>query len=195
MKLRTKFILKGIFHSLLQFLIIFTFAWFNDCIIEMAIVYVCFFTFRPKFDKQYHAKTTWGCTILTIIIYYIVSNIIPSENISLLIVILSTFMINHTSYLYRDYLDLQDLKTYLVKPKKNTNRKVLIDLLGKDNLDEESIEVITNQLGLHPKYSETIYLYLNNTIEEVSEILDIDNSTITRRIKTFISELRTRNKI
>lgn len=79
MKLKTKLILKGLFHSLLQFILIFAFAWFNECIFEMVIIYCCFFYFRTRFIKQYHASTTWGCTITTMVIFYVISCIAPEN--------------------------------------------------------------------------------------------------------------------
>ena len=186
MKLKTKFLIKGLLHSLLQFISIFAFAWFNSCIFEMSIIYVCFFLFRTKFEKQYHALTTWGCTILTMVIFYIVSCITPEKTISIILVIIFTYTINKVSYYYRDYLDIKNAKNEKVaKKKKNTNRQLIIDILGANNLDEESIEKYCVSKGV-PKLSETIYLFLNNTMEDVSDILEIDMSTITRRIKKFI---------
>lgn len=192
MKLHTKLFLKGLFHSLLQFILIFSFAWYNDCIIEMSIIYVCFFIFRNKFEKQYHALTTWGCTFLTMIIFYLVSKITPEKSISIILVILFTYLINTISFYYRDYLDIKNNKdkntneiVKVEKKKKNTNRQLIIEILGKDNLDEESIERYCVSKGM-PRLSETIYLFLNNTMEETADILDVDISTITRRIKKFL---------
>lgn len=192
MKLHTKLFLKGLFHSLLQFILIFSFAWYNDCIIEMSIIYVCFFIFRNKFEKQYHALTTWGCTFLTMIIFYIVSKITPEKSISIILVILFTYLINTISFYYRDYLDIKNNKDKntdeIVKvknKKKNTNRQLIIEILGKDNLDEENIERYCVSKGMS-RLSETIYLFLNNTMEETADILDVDISTITRRIKKFL---------
>lgn len=186
MKLKTKLLLKGLFHSLLQFSSVFVFAWFNNCFIEMTIIVICFFIFRTKLEKQYHALTTWGCTLLTMLIFYFVSCITPEKSISLILVIMFTYLINKISFYYRDYLDIRNEKNNkVVKKKKNTNRQLIIEILGKDNLDEESIERYCISKGV-PKLSETIYLFLNNTMEEVSEILEIDMSTITRRIKKFI---------
>lgn len=185
MKLKTKLLLKGLFHSLLQFSSVFVFACFNDCIFEMCIITICFFIFRTKFEKQYHALTTWGCTLLTMLIFYIVSCITPEKSISVILVIIFTYTINKVSYYYRDYLDIKNAKNEKVAKKKNTNRQLIIDILGANNLDEESIEKYCVSKGV-PKLSETIYLFLNNTMEEVSEILEIDMSTITRRIKKFI---------
>lgn len=73
-----------------------------------------------------------------------------------------------------------------IKKKKNQNRLMIIEIL-KNNLDEEYIEKFCTSIG-KPKLSETIYLFLNNTLEETAEILGVDASTIMRRINTFIEE-------
>lgn len=96
-----------------------------------------------------------------------------------------TYYINTLSFYVRDYLDIK----YPKKKKKNTNRQTIINILGEDNLDEESIESYCIKIG-KPRLSETIYLFLNNTLEETAEILDVDLSTITRRINNFIKESR-----
>ena len=188
MKLKNKIFFKGLFHSLLQLLALLIFGWFRDRLFEVCIYYVCFFTFRPTFPKQYHALTSWKCTFTTIIVDFIVSMIIPDKSLSLLITIVLTYAINYISFLYRDHLDNKDLqanKQQNVKSKKNSKRKQIIDILGKDNLDEESIDKYCISKGLI-NISETIYLFLNNTLEETSSILEVDLSTLNRRINKFI---------
>lgn len=188
MKLKNKIFFKGLFHSLLQLLALLIFGWFRDRLFEVCIYYVCFFTFRPTFPKQYHALTSWKCTFTTIIVDFIVSMIIPDKSLSLLITIVLTYAINYISFLYREHLDNKDLqanKQQNVKSKKNSKRKQIIDILGKDNLDEESIDKYCISKGLI-NISETIYLFLNNTLEETSSILEVDLSTLNRRINKFI---------
>lgn len=66
-----------------------------------------------------------------------------------------------------------------------TKRKEIIKILGVDRLDEDSIHKYCVSKGF-PKLGETIYLFLNNTLEETSEILQVDMSTLSRRINKFI---------
>lgn len=191
MKLRNKIILKGLFHSVLQLLILLLFGWFNDRLFEMIIYYVCFFIFKNDFLKKlkvYDAYTNWGCTFITMIVDYLVSIFIPDKSISILITIIFTYFVIYASYLYRDHLDnkdLQNLKANNITTKKKSKRQIIIDILGKDNLDEESIEKFCISKGL-VNLSETIYLFLNNKLEETADILEIDTSTLTRRINKFI---------
>lgn len=144
MKLRTKLILKGLFHSLLQLLAIFTFAWFNDCILEMAIIYTCFFIFRTQFEKQYHAPTTWLCTIYTFIVFFIVSLITPDIKVSVILIICFTYFINKMSFFVRDYLDLKDkFKASKVKICKSMNKDKLLEICKLNNLNELETNILT----------------------------------------------------
>ena len=137
MKLKNKLLLKGIFHSLTQFCFIFGFAWFNNCIFEMLIIYICFFYFRTRFEKQFHAKTTWLCTLYTIIVFYIVSNISPNKSSSIILIILFTYTINKTSFYVRDYLDLKDkFKARNVEITKGMSKTKLMKICEENNLNE-----------------------------------------------------------
>lgn len=182
---RLKIYSKLWFNSILQFGLVFFFGWFHDRLLEMFIIAVCFFYFRSRFEKQFHASTTWKCTAYTIIIFYIITLISPQLNTSILLIVLFSFFINLVSYYVRDYLDIK----YPRKKKKNTNRQIIIDILGENNLDEDSITNFCVSKAI-PNVAETIYLFLNNTLEDTAEILDVDPSTITRRINLFIRESR-----
>lgn len=143
MSLRTKFIIKGLFHSILQLLLIFTFAWFNDCFLEMMIIYVCFFLFKSKFEKQFHAKTTWLCTLYTMIVFYIVSNITPKLHISILLIILFTYNINYISFHIREYLDLKDrFKASKVEITKGMAKNKLLEICKLNNLNELETNIL-----------------------------------------------------
>lgn len=143
MKLSNKIMLKGLFHSILQFIVIFSFAWYNNCIFEMSIIYICFFFFRTKFEKQFHAKTTWLCTIYTIIIFYIISYITPNKEKSILLIIIFTYNINNISFYVRDYLDLKDKfnikKTSITK---GMNKNLLLEICNISNLNELETNIL-----------------------------------------------------
>ena len=135
--------LKGLFHSILQFIVIFSFAWYNNCIFEMSIIYICFFFFRTKFEKQFHAKTTWLCTLYTIIIFYIISYITPNKEKSILLIIIFTYNINNISFYVRDYLDLKDKfnikKTSITK---GMNKNLLLEICSISNLNELETNIL-----------------------------------------------------
>lgn len=170
MKLRNKLILKGLFHSLLQLVAIFTFAWFNECIIEMSIIYICFFIFRQTFEKQFHATTTWLCTLYTFIIFFIVSLIAPDIKISVILIICFTYFINKMSFYVRDYLDLKDkFGASKLKISKGMNKDKLLEICKLNNLtdletsilvyyycDRLSLTIISHKLNYSYDYIATL---------------------------------------
>ena len=168
-----------------QYIVMLTVAFIFDRVLECITLFPLFFVYTSKYSKQYHCKTLLKCSGLTILVFTIVLAIIPSKNEFVFGGITIMYVMTAVSYYVRDYLDIK----FPAKKKKNSNREKIIDILGKDNLNEEYIEDYCNKLGLI-NLSETIYLYLNNTLEVTSEILEIDNTTIIRRINKFIRESR-----
>ena len=141
MKLKNKLLIKGLFHTLLQFILIFLFAWFNSCIFEMIIVYVCFLYFRTRFTKQFHALTSWGCTLITIIVYYLISLWIPNKSTTLLLIIIFTYFINYISYTYRDYLDFLKIKEFKIY--RGMSKKLLTEKCEMFELTDVETKVLT----------------------------------------------------
>lgn len=133
---------------------------------------------RHTFENELHYQKTSQCLRISIIFFIIGISAILDINISLLQNLIIGVLINFVGYL----ITLLPERT-----KKNSKRKIIIEILGAENLDEESIEKFCVSKGV-PKLSETIYLFLNNTLEETSEILEVDISTINRRINKFIKE-------
>lgn len=133
---------------------------------------------RDIFENQLHYETTSKCLKVSMIFFIISVSFLLDINISLLQNLIIGILINFIGYL----ITLQEIKSVKI-----TKRKQIISILGKDNLDEESIEKHCVANGI-PKLSETIYLFLNNTLEETSEILEIDITTVKRRINKFIKE-------
>lgn len=145
MSLHTRLLIKGIFHSLLQFICIFTFGWFNGKLFETAVIYTCFFIFRGMFDKQYHAPSIWLCTLYTIIVFYIISAIAPNKELSLLLIVLLTFVINVLSFVIREYLDLKAKFTTIkgVKIAKGMSKDVLLSVLKRvENITELETNIL-----------------------------------------------------
>lgn len=72
------------------------------------------------------------------------------------------------------------------RTKQNKRRRV-ISKLGNIELTEESIEMFCVAMGI-PELSETVYLFLNNKLEDTADILGVHESTITRRINKFLKD-------
>lgn len=143
--LHTKLVLKGLFHSLLQFVGIFAFAWYNDCLFEMAVIYCCFFIFRGQFEKQYHASTTWLCTLYTFIVFFVISNLTPKKELSLLLIVAFTYLINFVSFHIREYLDLKAkfVKVNGIKICKGMSKNTLNELIKLADLNELESTIMT----------------------------------------------------
>ena len=104
---KLKLQLKPLLHSLIQIAFLIFFGWLEDKLFEMAIIWCCFFIFRSTFEKQFHATSTWLCTLYSVAVFYLISLIAPSKAISLLLIITFTFIINIVSFHLREYLDLR----------------------------------------------------------------------------------------
>ena len=82
--------------------------------------------------------------------------------------------------------------------RRRDNRARIIKLL-KGKVSEEQIDRFCMKNEINPKVAETIYLYLNNSIEDVAEILNISEATVSSRVQSFLFicdllELKTINK-
>lgn len=144
LSLHNRIMLKQLFHSILQFVVIFTFGYLNECIFEIAVIYCCFFIFRSTFEKQFHASTTWLCTLYTIIIYFIVSCITPRKEISLILIVLFTFSINYINFLVREFLDLKAkyVHSQNIKIKKGMSKEELLKICQPIILKSVQLDIL-----------------------------------------------------
>lgn len=67
------------------------------------------------------------------------------------------------------------------------NKRLLILKVVPNN--EKAIDNYCKNYGM-VNLGETIYLYLNNTIEETAGILEIDRTTVIRRVNKFLEITR-----
>ena len=176
---KLKLYAKCWFHTLLQFLSIFLFAWFNNCILEMCIIIPCFFYFRKKFEKQYHARTTWLCTFYTLIVFYIVSNISPNLAISVILIIFFTYTINDISFYVRDYLDLRDrFRAKKIEITKGMNKDKLLEICKDNDFNELQTQILIYYYC--DRYSLTAISYkVNYSYDYVAEL----KSKLIKKVK------------
>lgn len=148
--------------------------------LESLFMLISYFIFRKSFPKELHRKSTIDCIKLSLFIFFIAISTVLPVRLSYIFSIISGMLICYITYRIQDYLD------YIVIPKsRESKRNKVIKKLGKDNLDEESIENFCVTLGM-PELSETVYLFINNKLEDTAEILGVQESTITRRINKFL---------
>lgn len=173
---------KYIIHTIIQFGGAFLLGWYFDRLINTIITIPLFFIFRRKYDKTYHAECVNKCTIQTLVMLFIMDKINVSIGLSILLTIIITYIDTEILYHIQDYIDVKAIVNKINENKTKTYRQRILAVVPNN---EAKIEKLCKGFAISD-LSETIYLYLNNTIEETSEILQISTVTINRRIKKFL---------
>lgn len=168
----------------LQFLAVYMIAWLNCHAIEFLFMFFSFQFNRKVFGNSYHAEKLSKCTLLTLGIFYLLIMGVPDISVSIfsapLFGVYLSFILAYTQKL----IDNQQVPKPFVKKKL---REQVIEILG-DDLTEEKIEDFCLRKGIHPNVAETVFLYLTNSKDDVADILDIDGTTVIRRVKRFIQK-------
>lgn len=173
----------------LQFLAVYSIAWLNNRSIEFLFIFISFQINRKIFGKSYHADQLSKCTLMTLVIFYFLTSGVVSLNVSLFIAPLFGVYLSYLLNIVQELIDNQTAPKPFIKKKL---REQVIDILG-DDLSEEHVDIICNELNIHPKISETVFLYLSNSKDEVADILDIQGTTVIRRIKKFVEKATFKN--
>lgn len=167
-KIKLELIARKLIGYILFLVVILSYAWLIGKLKEAIPMIISYTLTRHSFENELHYNTTSKCIKISLLFFIIAISFILKFNISILFCLINGVLINFIGYI---------ITLIPAKPKKNSKRRQIIDILGKDNLDEESIEKYCISKGLI-NISETIYLFLNNTLEETSAILEVDMSTL-----------------
>ena len=168
----------------LQFLAVYSVACFNQRAIEFLFIFFSFQINRKIFGKSYHADQLSKCTLFTLVIFYFLTSGVFKLTVSLFMAPLFGVYLSYVLNIVQELIDNQRVPKPFVKKKL---RDQVIDILG-DNLDEEYITNYCLHLGLNTKIAETVFLYLDNSKDDVADILDIQGTTVIRRVKKFIEK-------
>ena len=141
---------------------------------ETLFLMVSYTITRNMFDKQFHCTSTIKCIKTTVIVFVISITAILHYTLSTLECLLIGVVINYIGFIIM-LIPVDEIR-------KKNKRKRLLKVVPND---EEAIDKVCKEYGLID-LSETIYLYLNNTIEETADILECDTTTVTRRINRFL---------
>lgn len=170
--------------QLLQFGAVYSMAWLNSRVIEFFIIFLSFQVNRLSFGKSYHADELSKCTLLSLIIFYfLIKGVIPIDT-SLFIAPLFGVYLSYVLNKVQVLIDNQQVPKPFVKKKL---REQIIEILG-DRLSETEIDEFCLKHGLNSKVSETVFLYLTNSKDDVADILNIEGTTVIRRLKRFIEK-------
>lgn len=168
----------------LQFLAVYSVACLNQRAIEFLFIFFSFQINRKIFGKSYHADQLSKCTLFTLVIFYFLTSGVFKLTVSLFTAPLFGVYLSYVLNIVQELIDNQRVPKSFVKKKL---RDQVIDILG-DNLDEEYITNYCLHLGLNTKIAETVFLYLDNSKDDVADILDIQGTTVIRRVKKFIEK-------
>lgn len=168
----------------LQFLAVYSVACFNQRAIEFLFIFFSFQINRKIFGKSYHAYQLSKCTLFTLVIFYFLTSGVFKLTVSLFMAPLFGVYLSYVLNIVQELIDNQRVPKPFVKKKL---RDQVIDILGY-NLDEEYITNYCLHLGLNTKIAETVFLYLDNSKDDVADILDIQGTTVIRRVKKFIEK-------
>jgi len=163
-------------------------AYLFDRLIQMALFILLFSVIQNCFKIQFHADTLFPddaikatniCKVISIVmeIFYLIycKDLVVTIYANIFIIVFIAFVNALLEF---------SLRNIIIK--KLNKREIILSIVEND---EEKIEALCNSKGLI-NLSETVYLFLNNTVEETADILEIDNKTVQRRINTFISKSR-----
>lgn len=168
----------------LQFLAVYSIAFLNQRAIEFLFIFLSFQFNRMIFGKSYHADKLSKCTLMTLVIFYFLTSGVFSFNVSLFMAPLFGVYLSYLLNQIQELIDNQKVPKPFVKKKL---REQILDILG-DRLSEDEINDFCTKRGIHPKVAETVFLYLTNSKDEVADILDIEGTTVIRRLKKFIEK-------
>ena len=173
-KIKFELIIRKLVVYLLILSCIFGYAFILGKERETLFMMIAYTLTRNLFDRQLHMSTAIKCIKVSIIVFVISITAIINYNLSIMESALIGVVINFIGNVLT-LIPVEEIK-------KKKKRQRILEIV---NNDEEAIDKICKELGLID-LSETIYLYLNNTIEDVSDILQIDTTTVTRRINRFL---------
>lgn len=173
-KIKTELLFRKLIGYTIFLVTIFGYAFILGKERETLFMMITYTLTRNLFDRQLHMSTTIKCIKVSIIVFVISITAIINYNLSVMESTLIGVVINFIGNVLT-LIPVEEIK-------KKKKRQRILDIV---NNDEEAIDKVCKELGLID-LSETVYLYLNNTIEDVADILEIDTTTVTRRINRFL---------
>lgn len=146
--------------------------------IEVIITMICFFIFRPLYEKQYHSKSLFRCSLISIIVFTIISHIEVEKSVSILLAVVIAFTTTLISSYVKIFLEDKVLiSKYEVKLK-------YLDIKSLNNLTEEEM------IALMPKIKKDVihivygYLHKGKLNAEIYAInKNISVATLYRYLK------------
>ena len=144
--LKTKIKLKYVWFyilGILTILAILCVSWLNDRIYEVIITIIGFYLLRPLYNKQCHASNLYKCSIISIIVFIVVTILELPKATSILTALILSITLTLFSYYFRDYFDLKDiLKAKKLKVTKGISKENLNKIIENTNLTETQKQIL-----------------------------------------------------
>ena len=185
MKYQNKLRLKLLGYSILGILtnaLILVIAWLLEREIEVAITMICFFVFRPLYEKQYHAKTLFRCSIISIIVFTTVANIEVEKSTSILLSVVLAFVITLISSYVKEFIENKILLKVYIDKLESIKTKCL------ENLTEE--EMIAFMPKIRKDVIHIVYGYLHRENKINAEIYAIQNNIGVATLYRYLKLVR-----
>ena len=174
LKLKSKFFLYNIL-GILTIIVILCIAYLFEKTLETFITMILFYIYRCFYTKQFHAKSLYLCSLVSIIIFIFIIQFELKFETSILFSAVFTFAITTTSYIFRDYLDTKAIGNKL----ENFNRKCI------ENLTEQ--EIISIMPNIKYDVIHIVYEYLHKdktlTASAYAYKCGISDATLYRYVK------------
>ncbi len=178
MTIRTKILLELYTRKILGYILILSMIFLISLLFgkfkETIFLLLAYGFSRTIFEKQFHCSSTIKCIQTTILIFTLAILMVVRYNLSLLQCLVIGISINYITGIYA-LIPSKEIKL-------KTKRDMILSVVSNN---EDDIDKLCAKYGL-VNISETIYLYLNNTLEETADILEVNQTTITRRINKFL---------
>lgn len=161
--------------GLLTVVLVLLIAYLNERLVETIFIIILFYIYRQFYDKQYHCRSLFMCSIVSIISFAIISRITLSLGISILYSVIITFCVTTISYLVKDYLETKVLcKEYHKRLEKLTLRSTILEnateqelLDATPNIRKEVVCLVYGYLHRPKGQLAASYAY-NNYISEAT---------------------------
>lgn len=154
-------------------------SYLSNKLFETIISIILFFIYRPMFEKQYHSKTLFRCSMVSIIVWMFVIRINFNIYISLFSTVILTFLVTLISYYVRDFLDTKILVKEYEKRLEKFEHKCL------NNLTEEEMRMCMPKIK--GEVIHIVYMYLNKPRNQTASNFAMKNyiseATLFRYLK------------
>ena len=171
------FIIFFVLYNLFEIYLIYLIAKYNDRVIELGTILLCFAMNKSLFGKPLHFISSLICFIVSLSTFYVVIRCSVSSGLSLFANVLLGVGTGATS---------SYIATYIIKPKHKRN---LLKEIAKHKFTTEQILEICRLNGLDEEIGYIVNFRLTSNEDLTCYEFSIDRSTLNRKLNIFIKAI------